>query len=1039
MVALSVAAVVFVVAFSVSAWFNFGGSEELRNSFLKILRDLKYAKFLMAVIGDDLARSFLSDYPFLFLSIPFSAISYISIRALYWVADFLMPPRPSEILRPIPRSGAYDPLWAPETKDDLPSLPIDWASPSPGAKGTAGTARYRIWTELVWFLDEQVGGGGGWPFHSRAGVVWFRAALLAGPSGAGKTRMATELARARARCEMVAGGPPTGAGAIWRARRREQFRAMVERLRHRRHRVVAPAETGQPSPAESSRWDGWWHAVAPRTIRYPWTGCDLWDAWWLVSASGGGLVTHQERRAFDAGVTEQLSRWRPRRPTLLLLDDPRDGDAAKVIATLQKNEPRFRHPVRLIVTQQTPPIELDLIGPDGSFEPTIRGVDQYFRLDEGMGPAEVRALAGSLRVALEEGWRDETDRNHLKGKPSSRPRPVVRWKGDDRTVDALIRRTAGNPLLIALSLQTLFLHPGEVDPGPHAVLAKRARRIHQALQGEKINEDAIRAIALATLVGDVSIPATVRAGIPLLQGEFPPKLLGAVPNLRRGEGGGPPRVHPERIGDAFVAYLLGSVCSEEQRDEVIRQAWQAAPEAMPHATWRLAAAGDGVAASLWREMAAVSVRDPQTTTLAFLRWACLIPRIDWDLGDVPGRVPLSPLAANGLEGGLDPEEAARHRAVNGRADHALGEALVRIRSLAPAQAAALWEQMATLVAIDRAVAVLHGAAVWRCLIALLERALSDAQVWSAPDDARRASETLWSMLAAPGRWGGIPDGQKNEGDAVILQRVGQRLAVDGVARAALWQDFDRTDHIFGNDPILPYLEKWVVAVVVGENEDRAESAITDRDGEEARIRAWRLRGWACRRDQPACEAIARQIDEIARPFAGEVRFELERAKAWRDVAAAYGGDRVSCEAMARRVEGIAAPFAGDARFEWERAKAWRYVAEACRDDRVSCEGMARRVEEIAAPFAGDAGFELERAQAWRFVAYACRDDRVSCETMARRVEGIAAPFAGDPKFERQRTEAWSYVSPRSPNFFEMKGVRGIAPAGSAGGSPRNPS
>ena len=101
--------------------------------------------------------------------------------------------------------------------------------------------------------------------------------------------------------------------------------------------------------------------------------------------------------------------------------------------------------------------------------------------------------------------------------------------------------------------------------------------------------------------------------------------------------------------------------------------------------------------------------------------------------------------------------------------------------------------------------------------------------------------------------------------------------------------------------------------------------------------------------------------------------------------------------------------------------------------------MARRVEGIAAPFAGDAGFELERAQAWRFVAYACRDDRVSCETMARRVEGIAAPFAGDPKFERQRTEAWSYVSPRSPNFFEMKGVRGIAPAGSAGGSPRNPS
>jgi hypothetical protein len=100
---------------------------------------------------------------------------------------------------------------------------------------------------------------------------------------------------------------------------------------------------------------------------------------------------------------------------------------------------------------------------------------------------------------------------------------------------------------------------------------------------------------------------------------------------------------------------------------------------------------------------------------------------------------------------------------------------------------------------------------------------------------------------------------------------------------------------------------------------------------------------------------------------------VARANRFAAMVEARRSDAGAAKEAASCVDEIARPFAGDRDFELQRAIAWRYVGYARRDDPAGCEGMARLVDEIARPFAGNRDFELERAQAWRFVGYAPPD------------------------------------------------------------------
>ncbi len=107
---------------------------------------------------------------------------------------------------------------------------------------------------------------------------------------------------------------------------------------------------------------------------------------------------------------------------------------------------------------------------------------------------------------------------------------------------------------------------------------------------------------------------------------------------------------------------------------------------------------------------------------------------------------------------------------------------------------------------------------------------------------------------------------------------------------------------------------------------------------------------------------------------------------------------------------LARPFAGDRAFEVERARAWHSIAYA-HIDPVAREQAARHVDELARPFAGDRAFEVGRVGGWQSVAYGYRHNTVACEQAARRVDDLARPFAGDRNFELERVEARGYIRP----------------------------
>ncbi len=125
--------------------------------------------------------------------------------------------------------------------------------------------------------------------------------------------------------------------------------------------------------------------------------------------------------------------------------------------------------------------------------------------------------------------------------------------------------------------------------------------------------------------------------------------------------------------------------------------------------------------------------------------------------------------------------------------------------------------------------------------------------------------------------------------------------------------------------------------------------------------------------------------------------------AWRYVAYARQNDAAGCEDAARQVDDLARPFAGERDFELQRAEARRYIAYARRNDATGCERAARQVDDLARPFAGERDFEMHRAVAWRWVAYARRDNAAGCESAARQVDDVARPFAGERDFEEIRS------------------------------------
>ena len=887
-------------------------------------------------------------------------------------ADLFFPPLDTELLRPVRRAGALDPLWAPaDPKLGDGMQPLDWVEPPPPNGEDSPTPRRRIWEGLLAFLSEEVGDGRLDLFsRPRVPMGRFRWLILTGQPGSGKTRMALELARGRARRDAM--GDP--AENLPPELKRAHLRARAALRRGAWWRLAIPWAARRERP--ETAW----------TYRAPWQYCDPWDAWWLVGANVPGRPSHGQRGRFDPALLKRLAAWRPRRPTVLLLDDPLEGDAGSVVTALLEGEARFRHPVRLLVVSQTVPTDLDVRERSGSWVSELRGFAGdilRFGGDAGLVPAEVRVMAGSLHRRTDELYRKQPVYRHH-----------VIWTPDTASVDRLLRRTAGNALLVGLALHRIYRHPEQPEASRQALLRERVEQIVAALEIAGVDSEALLAIAAATLAGPGAVLPPTAVGT---ETRFDPGRLVLVPNLHHMPAPAPPLVLPEPIGEAFVHYVLDEKrCAGDRRQRVVDAAWQAAPAVMLRNSWRLSIGDDAVARIMRAGPPPAAGLSELDIALTYAQWAVQIPRVEWDVGDVPGPTPFPPLPAGYHQGAADPEEIERFSGLRSRADEALRLGLEHLKALPPPNAAAALPRFVSLLEVDSSYAVIRQDAALICCLTLIARGQDGETEWK-DTAAAKAAEVFTRFLVALWRWGVVGEDRTFGGLSGIrelIRRAGPAPDADGIRSlenlaGAAWE-------------LLDLLPEWSAAIF----DALAAWALGGGTMGAAHARCYAAAA-ACRRDPAAAANAAAFTDDIAHPFRGDLHFEYLRATAWRYVAGASEWEPPACETAARRVDCIARPFAGDSMFELERAQAWGYLCRALKDP-AECEAAARQVEDIARPFPGNPVFELERARAWRYVAFV-RDDPAACETAARRVDDIGRHFPGNPNFERERVHAWRYV------------------------------
>ena len=358
--------------------------------------------------------------------------------------------------------------------------------------------------QLAWTLGEGGARRAAWDSLDRwaraplpQGSSKLKMALLVGRSGSGKSRLGHQLARELARRDLLGGDTPS-ASYLWR---------IAAYLRHVLPLIRASLD-------------------------------DPWDA--------GILVPKKERGEDFVEFCERLAKWKPRRPTILLLDDPLDGECAAAWQALATGSEKLAHPVRLLIINQTVPRDTKF-----SFSPE-RKLWLFGREEADPPPVMLPSDAWFTE--------QETRRVIFATPAALKAAP----KDADFIRKEAHRLTQGNPLLVSLAVEWVRDDRGPLTDMTAETLPKaRAIRIVESLAARGIDSDAqLAALAVATLVHGAEksrLQALLSDAFPMahelpsateLQACFPTEPLVA-------EGGTViPAVRPDLIADAFVATIL---------------------------------------------------------------------------------------------------------------------------------------------------------------------------------------------------------------------------------------------------------------------------------------------------------------------------------------------------------------------------------------------------------------------------------------------------------------------------------------------------
>lgn len=323
----------------------------------------------------------------------------------------------------------------------------------------------------------------------------FSVAILVGRSGGGKTRMAAEFGRHLARRDAL--GTDGRSRPIWK------FGVYLRRV----------------------MW-GW-------DVRRD----DPWDAGLLLKSEGERWEQYLAR----------LAVWQPRAPTLLIMDDPGRGEISQVLTTLAGGLASARHPVRLLIVNQSVPTDSPfrydssedrwLYGSVRANPPPIRlGRDAWFN------PRETRLAvfqSGALANVPEE------------------TRALVR--------DELFDISRGNPLIVELAAEYLAEGNDPEKLDANILHVRRARRILLALEDAGVSDSYLSALIVSTMIGGaeaLDIEAALgtlgeqveRPSMETLRHAFP------VDPLHGAERSGRlPAARPTIIGEQFVEVALRKI------------------------------------------------------------------------------------------------------------------------------------------------------------------------------------------------------------------------------------------------------------------------------------------------------------------------------------------------------------------------------------------------------------------------------------------------------------------------------------------------
>ena len=393
------------------------------------------------------------------------------------------------------------------------------------------TAQKRVWDELDAWLHEGLGERHwGWFWRKPTLPLPFSFALLLGPNGMGKTQLACELGRSLAQTERLAGLSSTD----WQERL-QAWRVVLSACLRRLH--------------------------LHRQLDEPWDAA-LWPK--------------------DSAIAlKRLENWQPRRPTLIIVDEPIDKDWG-LIDLLQAHSPQFSHPVRLLFIDQCQPPNKVLEPFPNPNEGNVYGARSLLE--------EFAFTINNVRPLRP--WLDQPV-----DAPANMPKAIVGTGELVRFLDVV----DGNPVLTALGVHWLA-KPGhrlsqltesqaEIEErhlkpnARHRLLDERLQELMKSFQsGGAVSAKLFRAIGCATLVGGLDIK---KAREVFDFDQIGPDIANLFPHIQ--QTGVLPPIKPAMVGDRFLTHLGYGlpnlmVWTEAQvvpaLAELVSLAWQLNPAGM---------------------------------------------------------------------------------------------------------------------------------------------------------------------------------------------------------------------------------------------------------------------------------------------------------------------------------------------------------------------------------------------------------------------------------------------------------------------------